>query len=240
VLCLRMRCRPGMFPVSLEPPHSWRKPNNLFAFQLCTEHSWCRNLIGHAWPVGICILLFQVWNYQIQVNRDVPNYRNFLQSNTNNASLAAFICQYICDYGQYLLPAEKSVLLAGGFEDGEVIKVVTSVGVSCLEETLSSQEEADTRLMLHAIKLSREHQRIIIRFDDTDILVLLVYYGGKDALAQEVYIRLRHHECSVQSWKANSLLGSRQECGGSTETGNIPGRHYILRHSMAIRPPNAR
>ena len=89
-----------------------------------------------------------------------------------------------------------------------------------------------------------------------------MYYWGKDALAQEVYMhaghsgkcvtrerfipvhhistklgkavckcqpamhalscRLRHHECSVQSWKANSIFGSRQECGGSTETGNIP------------------
>jgi len=56
-------------------------------------------------------------NYQIQGNRDVPNYRNFLKSNANKASLAAFICQYICDYGQNLLPAEKSVVLAGGFED---------------------------------------------------------------------------------------------------------------------------
>jgi len=63
---------------------------------------------------------------------------------------------------------------------------VTSVGVSCLEEMFSSQEEADTRLVLHAIKLSRDHQRIIIRCDDTDVLVLLVYYWGKDALAQEV------------------------------------------------------
>jgi len=32
-------------------------------------------------------------NYQIQGNRDVPNYRNFLKSNDNKASLAAFICQ---------------------------------------------------------------------------------------------------------------------------------------------------
>jgi len=63
------------------------------------------------------------WNYQIQGNRDVPNYRNFLKSNANKASLAAFICQYVCDYGQDFLLAEKSVVLAGDFEDGEVVKV---------------------------------------------------------------------------------------------------------------------
>ena len=47
-------------------------------------------------------------------------------------------------------------------------------------------------------------------------------------------IGLQHHECSVQSWKANSLFGSHQEYGGSRETGNIPGRHYVLRYSTAI------
>jgi len=41
---------------------------------------------------------------------------------------------------------------------------------------------------LHAIKLSRDHQRIIVCCDDTYVLVLLVYYWGKDALAQEVYM----------------------------------------------------
>jgi len=124
------------------------------------------------------------WNYQIQGNRDVPNYRNFLKSNANKASLAAFICQYVCDYGQDCLPAEKSVVLAGGFEDGEVVKVVTSVGVSCLEEMFSSQEEADTGVSCYqAVK-----RPIILCCDDTDVLVLLVYYWGKDALAKEVYM----------------------------------------------------
>jgi len=104
-------------------------------------------------------------NYQIQGNRDVLNYRNFLKSNANNASLAAFICQYVCNYGQDFLPAEKSVVLAGGFEDGEVVEVVTSVGVSCLEEMFSSQEEADTWLVLHAIKLSRDHQDVPMFLD---------------------------------------------------------------------------
>ena len=90
-------------------------------------------------------------NYEIQGNRDVPNYRNFLKSSTNKASLALFICQYICDNGQDLLPAEKSVVLVGGFEDREVVKVLHEVGVSSLEGLYSTQEVADTRLVLHPI-----------------------------------------------------------------------------------------
>ncbi|KAG0719948.1 hypothetical protein GWK47_049442 [Chionoecetes opilio] len=132
------------------------------------------------------------FNYQIQGNRDVPNYRNFLKTSTNKASIASFICQYICDNGQDLLPADKSVVLAGGFEDGEVVKVLNEVGVSSLEGLYSTQEEADTRLVLHAIMLSRDHPRIIIRCDDTDVLVLLVYYWSRGALADEVYMHAVH------------------------------------------------
>jgi hypothetical protein len=129
--------------------------------------------------------------YQIQGNRDVPNYRNFLKSSANKASLAAFISRYICD-GHDLLPAEKSVVLAGGFEDGEVVKVVNKFGVSSVDELCSTQEEADTRLVLHAIALSRDHQRIIIRCDDTDVLVLLLYYSSMGSLANEVYMHAGH------------------------------------------------
>ena len=114
-------------------------------------------------------------NYQIQGNSEVPKYRNFLKSSTNMASLASFICQYICDNGQDLLPADKSVVLAGGFEDGEVVKALNEVGVSSLEGLYSTLEEAGTCLVLHAIMLSTDHPKIIIRCDDTDVLILLVY-----------------------------------------------------------------
>ena len=70
------------------------------------------------------------FNYQIQGNRDVQKYRNVLKSSSNKASLVPFICQYICDNGHDLLSAEKSVVLPGGFEDGEVVKVLNEVGVS--------------------------------------------------------------------------------------------------------------
>ena len=85
-----------------------------------------------------------------------------------------------------------SIVLAGGFADGEVVKVVQGEGVSCLEELSSTQEEADTRLLLHSIVLSRDHFRIIVRCDDTDVLVLLLYYLSKEMLANEVYMHAGH------------------------------------------------
>ena len=66
------------------------------------------------------------------------------------------------------------------------------MGVSSLEGLYSTQEEADTRLVLHAIMLSRDHPRIIIRCDDTKVLVLSVYYWSRGALADEVYMHVEH------------------------------------------------
>jgi len=51
-----------------------------------------------------------------------------------------------------LVYRDTSIVLAGGFADGEVVKVVHGEGVSCLEELESTQEEADTRLLqLHSM-----------------------------------------------------------------------------------------
>ena len=61
--------------------------------------------------------------------------------------------EYICENGQGLLSRDMSIVQAGGFADGEVVKVVHGEGVSCLEELQSTQEEADTRLLLHSIVL---------------------------------------------------------------------------------------
>lgn len=46
-----------------------------------------------------------------------------------------------------------------------------------LPELSCDHEEADTRIVLHAIHLSKTHCKIIIRCDDTDVLVLLLYYA---------------------------------------------------------------
>ena len=56
----------------------------------------------------------------------------------------------------------------------------------------STQEEADTRLVLHVIELATTHIRVIVRCDDTDVLVLLLYYCDRGLLAYEVYMHAGH------------------------------------------------
>ena len=64
--------------------------------------------------------------------------------------------------------------------------------VSSIERLYSNQEEADTRMILQASSLSRDHEKIIIQCDDTDVLVLLVYYFSRGHLSDHVYMYAGH------------------------------------------------
>lgn len=90
------------------------------------------------------------------------------------ASLVEYICNYITEHVSEDIPYGKPLVLAGGFTYGKLAKSVTAFGVTSLESLYSYQEEADNRIILHACSLSQEHGRLIVRCDDTDVLVLLV------------------------------------------------------------------
>ena len=68
------------------------------------------------------------------------------------------------------------------------MKEATPSVVSSIERLYSNQEKADTRMILHASSLSRDHEKIIIQCNDTDVLVLLVYYFSRGHLSDHVYI----------------------------------------------------
>ena len=87
---------------------------------------------------------------------------------------------------------DQSFVLAGGFKKGEMVQKVSKVNVSDLTNLFSSQEEADTRMLLHAVHLASTYERIIIRSNDTDVLVLLLYYASKEQLGSSVYMHAGH------------------------------------------------
>jgi hypothetical protein len=89
-----------------------------------------------------------------------------------------------------------SLYLAGLFSNPETVKMLNQNGVldcSCLEST---QEEADTRIILHALysdKLYQENNgqgRIVVKSPDTDVLVLLVHYFPKMKNTSELWLPL--------------------------------------------------
>lgn len=130
--------------------------------------------------------------HYIQGNRIVPNYRQFLRAGGNKASLADFVSQYVLNHAQEQLPEGKSVVLAGGFSIGKLVMVVREYGVSECDVLHSNQEETDTQIVVHAVSLSNDHTRLIIRCDDTDVLMILAYSYSKGVLADQVYMYKRH------------------------------------------------
>lgn len=101
--------------------------------------------------------------------------------------------------------------------------------MSSLEGLYSTQEEADTRLVLHAIMLSRDHPRIIIRCDDTDTLVLLVYYWSRGALAGEIYMHAGH---SGNSSQRNDSYLFTISVPNSAKQHSIPYQPCMLRQDV--------
>ena len=82
-----------------------------------------------------------------------------------------------------MLKEQQWLILAGGFTNGQLVNVIEHTGVRERPELFTTHEESDTRILLHTIDLATAHSRIIVRCDDTDVLVLLIYYCGKGMFA---------------------------------------------------------
>ena len=101
--------------------------------------------------------------------RDVhllKNWSNFLSLADNKADLAHFLSEEMCSQ----TPVDKEIVVAGGFRDE--LEVKSSTGATDLGPLKSTHEEADTRLVLHAVH-SRFHT-VVVSSRDTGVLLLLV------------------------------------------------------------------
>ena len=99
--------------------------------------------------------------YAIQGECQVPNYRKFLRNSTNKAVLAEFLCNYLTEKGPSVLKDGQSIALAGGFNDGQIVKCVDCTGSTDCLPLFSAQEETDIRIMLHAVSLSETFCQIM-------------------------------------------------------------------------------
>ena len=117
--------------------------------------------------------------------KNVPNYRKYLRSSGNKTALCMFVSNYIVTAAPQRLHS--------GFDEGEEVKSICTAGVSSLTSLYSDQEETDTRMVLHAIHLAESYSRIIVRSDDTDVEVLLIYYASKYMFGSSlVYMHAGH------------------------------------------------
>ena len=107
-----------------------------------------------------------------------------------------FLSEYVVSHASQWLAAHPActLLVIGSFSDGELVKSISSRDAEENRDFASTQEEADTRMVLHAVFADADFGSrdvpgtIIIRSPDTDVLVLAVHYFTKMANTVTMWI----------------------------------------------------
>ena len=89
-------------------------------------------------------------------------------------NLCDFLSAALCRLGEHQLPPQKELVIGGGFRDGEKAVTVTRGQCREVQALRSNQEEADTRMILHAKYAARTDRRLVIQSPDTAVLILSV------------------------------------------------------------------
>jgi hypothetical protein len=116
----------------------------------------------------------------------------------NKQALLAFLGEYTTRYyselGDMPYPGD-SLYIARLFTDPNVAKKISSVGVSSCADLYCSHEEADTRMLLHAMHADKEFGRkntkcrIIVKSPDTDVFVLCVHFFPSMSNIKELWFQ---------------------------------------------------
>jgi len=128
--------------------------------------------------------------YDVTKHYTTPDAADFFAADANKASLLRFICEELSEG-----PLEDmgvQLYLGGGFTDETKTLLVNDRLVTSVPELESTHEEADTRLILHMIHAARNgSERVVLHVNDTDVIVLCIYYASTDYLdnLQELWIR---------------------------------------------------
>ena len=112
-------------------------------------------------------------------NKDIPHNRYFIKYTQYKAALAAFVSHYLMEGLGVNFSQDQELILAGKFTTGSLTKLVKSVCIMEWDALSSTHEEADTRMLLHATNKWATHERTVVRSDDTDVMVLPIYYTRK-------------------------------------------------------------
>jgi hypothetical protein len=123
--------------------------------------------------------------YEVTAGRIIPPWDKFINVAANKQAFINIVCSVVLTktLGQSTShTVNKAVFLSGGFENPLHAKCITSNGVEDVEQLFSSQEEADSRMFLHVCHANAMFAnlgisgRISLSSQDTDVLVLAIYY----------------------------------------------------------------
>ena len=88
-------------------------------------------------------------------------WKKFLNVSSHKQALVAFLCKYMETNAPDLLSNHPGIklFLAGGFENGEEAMSIGLAGVQKAVDFYSTHEEADTRMILHAVHANNVFER---------------------------------------------------------------------------------
>ena len=118
-------------------------------------------------------------------------------SGENKQSLIRFLGDYIVKHinRNSSLQEGQSLYLAGLFSNPETVKMLNQNGMLDCNCLASTQEEADTRIILHALYSDKLYQEInvqgciVVKSPDMEVLVLYVHYFPKMKNTSELWFQ---------------------------------------------------
>lgn len=100
--------------------------------------------------------------------------------------------EYLTLNAAQFLNENEILIIAGGFKLPEKAVSLHKHHSEILRDLHSTQEEADTRIILHAIYESKFSKYILVKSVDTDILILLIHFFCSDLRGIDVFMQLGH------------------------------------------------
>ena len=93
----------------------------------------------------------------------------------NRTDIAGFLSKSLQTRAE-TLPREQELVTGGGYQN----ELKTTSNRCEVPHLSSNHEEADTRIIIHALVAARDgYDRIVIKCQDTEVLLLLIYHIGQ-------------------------------------------------------------
>ena len=115
--------------------------------------------------------------HHIEKHMPIENWKDILCNATSKTNLIQLLFD-VWEASSHLLPEGVTLNLAGGFSNRlKSVSVNSKCGVQLLKSASSTQEEGDTRVILHTkLAVQNKCKRVVIRANDTDIVTLALYF----------------------------------------------------------------
>jgi hypothetical protein len=130
--------------------------------------------------------------------RPIPDWKKFLGVNANKQALLKFLGDFVIrshSQSSIVKSSNDELYLAGLFSDPSTTKHFTPSKVSDCPDLFSNHEEANTRMLLHAIHADTRFGdmnvkgRIIIKSPDTAVLLLCIHFFPSMRNTKELWFK---------------------------------------------------